>query len=98
MARGCPAGVGSILLPPAGAGALGWKQREKPRIAEPKKANAGPKGGTLAHTRRHVASFAVSRPKWLPPAKNADVGATFAKSGKGHPTKSPARLVLRYKL
>jgi hypothetical protein len=48
--RGCPAGVGSVLLPPPARG-HGRKEHEKPRIAELKKANAGPKGRTLAHKR-----------------------------------------------
>ena len=62
------------------AGALGWK--EQPRIAELKKANAEPKGGTLAHRRATSRRSRSVAPQWLPPAKNADVGATSAKSGK----------------
>ena len=39
------------LFYPTGAGPYGCKESEKPHIAELKKANAGPKGRTLAHRR-----------------------------------------------
>ena len=75
---------GSVLLPPPARG-HGCKEREKPRIGELKKANAGPKGRTLAHRRATSPRSRYVAPHWLLRAKNANVGAMSAKSGKRPP-------------